>query len=448
MDDQLKQRLWGATIAVALAVIFVPMLFDEKTEEGGGITASNVPPLPPEAQEREIVLPAMPDEGKLAEQAGIAGESPERPSYRIIPLDETPNAGTAGSASAPADVREPGSEIPIEYGADEGGVPDELPTRDSPLAKTPRAGGRPQESPAVREEERRRVTGAIPPPQDRKRTDAADAASLNRNLATAPIKAAAPKSPAPGEASASPAKSGEKRPATVRSAEAKSAGGRKSASEPSPKTGSAAAAPRAGSGEVKPSKLADAAKPQESVHPPPETAKSPASHKPADTRIDRKHDPVRRSIPAQRETAEVAKPAAPRPRAPDPKADTAAKKTPDFPPVLASAVPSASTPKPSAVPKATPNVKPAAAADKSKTAGRADTWVVRAGTYTSEAGAKTLVEKLRKQKFAAYLQKVQRDSGVIYRVQVGPDMDKSRAEQTRKRLETDAGIRGMLVSQH
>lgn len=45
MDEHLKKRLIGAIVLVALAVIFVPMLLDEK-EADTGLTRTNVPPRP------------------------------------------------------------------------------------------------------------------------------------------------------------------------------------------------------------------------------------------------------------------------------------------------------------------------------------------------------------------------------------------------------------------
>jgi DedD protein len=72
-------------------------------------------------------------------------------------------------------------------------------------------------------------------------------------------------------------------------------------------------------------------------------------------------------------------------------------------------------------------------------------WVVQAGSFTTEAKAKTLADKLRQGKFAAFVESVKGKKSVIYRVHVGPELDKARAEQLQKQLETNAGIKGIIV---
>jgi len=46
VNIQLKQRLMGAVVLVALAVIFIPMLLPGKGNPGGGIDSSNIPSEP------------------------------------------------------------------------------------------------------------------------------------------------------------------------------------------------------------------------------------------------------------------------------------------------------------------------------------------------------------------------------------------------------------------
>lgn len=46
MNIQLKQRLVGAVVLVALAVIFIPMLLPGEGDLTGGIAGSNIPPEP------------------------------------------------------------------------------------------------------------------------------------------------------------------------------------------------------------------------------------------------------------------------------------------------------------------------------------------------------------------------------------------------------------------
>lgn len=75
MDQALKQRLIGASILIALAIIFVPMLLDEPVVEDGP-TSLDIPPRP-EAPMHTRRLPAQPEEGGEA----VAGRRPS-------PMDE------------------------------------------------------------------------------------------------------------------------------------------------------------------------------------------------------------------------------------------------------------------------------------------------------------------------------------------------------------------------
>lgn len=108
--DGLKQRIIGALVLVSLAVIFVPMLFDEPHSER---TSTNIkipeePPFPEvTSPEADSALPPSYDE------AAVAGESddPEQalsgskePDYRIVEDSNEPFAGAPESTQAePAD---------------------------------------------------------------------------------------------------------------------------------------------------------------------------------------------------------------------------------------------------------------------------------------------------------------------------------------------------------
>jgi DedD protein len=76
----------------------------------------------------------------------------------------------------------------------------------------------------------------------------------------------------------------------------------------------------------------------------------------------------------------------------------------------------------------------------------ASAWLVQAGSFVEEANAKALVEKLRQNKLSAYAETVRGSGGkVTYRVRIGPEPDKAKAEEALRRLESVAGIRGYLV---
>jgi cell division septation protein DedD len=83
MDQQLKQRLIGVTIIVALVVIFVPMLF-EKSDDKGRFSSTGIPSIPDDVMEKSIELP------KTAEDIAPNEEEkkPVESGYRIVPLNE------------------------------------------------------------------------------------------------------------------------------------------------------------------------------------------------------------------------------------------------------------------------------------------------------------------------------------------------------------------------
>jgi DedD protein len=72
-------------------------------------------------------------------------------------------------------------------------------------------------------------------------------------------------------------------------------------------------------------------------------------------------------------------------------------------------------------------------------------WVVHTSSFTNEASAKALVEKLRKNKFSAFIEPVPGQAGTNYRVSVGPETEKDQAEKARKRLEATVGLSGTVT---
>lgn len=74
------------------------------------------------------------------------------------------------------------------------------------------------------------------------------------------------------------------------------------------------------------------------------------------------------------------------------------------------------------------------------------TWIVQTGSFTGESNAKMLVERLRKADLPAYVETSKGDSGTLFRVQVGPELNRGRAEQIQKQIERSFGIKGMIVT--
>jgi DedD protein len=82
---------------------------------------------------------------------------------------------------------------------------------------------------------------------------------------------------------------------------------------------------------------------------------------------------------------------------------------------------------------------------RTEPAGGLDAWVVQTGSFTTESKARALAEKLRQAKFTAFVEAVPGKTGSLYRVQVGPALERARAEQMQKQIETNLGIRGIII---
>lgn len=79
MDKVLKQRLIGASILIALAVIFIPMLFDAPEDERGGRELSIELPEPPADRSQVRRLPLDPDQARRVPPESVAETAPAPP---------------------------------------------------------------------------------------------------------------------------------------------------------------------------------------------------------------------------------------------------------------------------------------------------------------------------------------------------------------------------------
>ncbi|HHI92264.1 MAG TPA: sporulation protein [Gammaproteobacteria bacterium] len=140
MNIQLKQRLVGAVVLVALAVIFIPMLLPGKGNLGGGIDGSNIPPEPdfrfppvpaapkappvaavpvvPLGDSDDVEPPAISDKSAPVEKT--AGQSPPKPPVNAVV--KTPAKPPAKPVSSPATKAAPAKVKPVESGQVSGWV--------------------------------------------------------------------------------------------------------------------------------------------------------------------------------------------------------------------------------------------------------------------------------------------------------------------------------------
>ncbi len=70
-------------------------------------------------------------------------------------------------------------------------------------------------------------------------------------------------------------------------------------------------------------------------------------------------------------------------------------------------------------------------------------WAVQVGAFGSRANAQVLRDKLRADGYAAFVEAV--DASPRYRVRVGPEADKARAEQLQEKLQREFGHQGLVV---
>lgn len=90
--------------------------------------------------------------------------------------------------------------------------------------------------------------------------------------------------------------------------------------------------------------------------------------------------------------------------------------------------------------------KPLGVPETTRPQGDTGAWMIQAGSFTGEANARNLVEKLRKSNFPAFVEVIPGESGnSMYRVRIGPELSRARAEQVRARIESTVGIKGMIV---
>lgn len=340
MDEQLKRRLMGATIIVTLSVIFVPMLFEDKSEGPASATPEAVPALPEAIEQHAIELPKS-AEDVAAEEKPVGKDSKKRAEtgYRIIPLEDPPAKADPPPAARQAAAPTEDAEVPVdEEGADEG-------------------------------------VGETPPPVKPQTKGA---------LKEAPKAALAAKGTPPPVGKAKPGTT------AARSTD----GGEEPESAPE---------------EVPPTPAKKVDKPKPTALVPVKPAATPANKLAPPVKPAEAHPPAK--------IAPVKPVAAPKP----------------VPPVAAINPPPAAKsqePKPAAAPEA--------AAPTS--------WSVQAGSFTGEANARTLVDKLRKAGLPASMQVSQGQSGPVYRVAVGAGTSRAQAEQIHKQIESAVGIKGIIQS--
>jgi len=117
MDRGLKERLVGAAVLVALAVIFIPMLLDDSPSGPGPITGTNIPERP-DAEDgfSSRIIPVKPEpvevelpESRVADDAAAEPQTAE-PVSQPPPAEggaEAPESDAATATEPSGDEQEP-----------------------------------------------------------------------------------------------------------------------------------------------------------------------------------------------------------------------------------------------------------------------------------------------------------------------------------------------------
>ena len=95
-------------------------------------------------------------------------------------------------------------------------------------------------------------------------------------------------------------------------------------------------------------------------------------------------------------------------------------------------------------PEKQPVQTPEAGSSKANQMG-ATAWVVQLGSFSSQDNATALNQKLRKAGYPAFVEPLKRQTGMAYRVRVGPELLRSDAQKMKEKLTREMQIEGMVI---
>jgi DedD protein len=77
---------------------------------------------------------------------------------------------------------------------------------------------------------------------------------------------------------------------------------------------------------------------------------------------------------------------------------------------------------------------------------QARAWVVQVGSFSQQANAISLRDKLRKHKFTAFVESIQSFGSTVYRVRVGPHVLRTDAEAQQASLAKQLNVKGVVLA--
>ena len=72
-------------------------------------------------------------------------------------------------------------------------------------------------------------------------------------------------------------------------------------------------------------------------------------------------------------------------------------------------------------------------------------WAVQVGSFTKRSNALGLKDKLRKKKVHAFVERIIKDNKATYRVRVGPEISRKKAEALKQKLKKEFKLTGLVV---
>jgi len=83
-----------------------------------------------------------------------------------------------------------------------------------------------------------------------------------------------------------------------------------------------------------------------------------------------------------------------------------------------------------------------------KPATKTRAWVVQVASFSERSKALKLRDRLRKAKYTAFVESVSSGKGTLYRVRVGPVVNREKADALKKQIARDFKIKDALVMSH
>ncbi len=73
-------------------------------------------------------------------------------------------------------------------------------------------------------------------------------------------------------------------------------------------------------------------------------------------------------------------------------------------------------------------------------------WVVQVGSFSRQQNAIGLRDRLRSAGFTSFVDRAEGSAGTIWRVRVGPELERERAERLQQRLQQEQELSGIIIS--